>query len=430
MSVAAWNVYVVEQTPQEGADETAANMRPVIRTAPIVMLLWLGACAAVAPRTATAPSVDVPAGWSVAQGPGARVVDADDGALAGWWQRFDDPLLVALVDEALRGNTDVAGAQAALRQAQALRDVAAAALWPSLLASASARHGTAGGDSTGNSFQLGLNANWAPDVFGGVRAGVDAGEAALRAGAATLGDTQLQVAAEVALDYILLRTAQARLAIAADNLAGQRETLQLTQWREQAGLVTTLESEQARAAAEQTAAALPALRTSIDQTGHALALLTGAPPAALAARLAATGVVPLALDDPVVRIPAETLRQRADVSLRRPRHSPFQGRPCARATSRPATATGSVACACRIRVRWPSKFLAAVAAVEQQRFVDVLDLPVEVRDDDARGALLDHQREPAHLLLGLALLGDVLWEVGAFADACGQAVPRGCSRAS
>jgi NodT family efflux transporter outer membrane factor (OMF) lipoprotein len=128
-----------------------------------------------------------------------------------------------------------------------------------------------------------------------------------------LGDVQVSIGAEVALDYITLRGAQARLAIATVNLASQQETLQITQWRLQAGLVTSLEAEQARAAAEQTSAQLPALRTSIDQTGHALAVLTGQPPAALKVVLAAAGPVPRATDDLALSIPAETLRQRPDV---------------------------------------------------------------------------------------------------------------------
>ena len=89
--------------------------------------------------------------------------------------------------------------------------------------------------------------------------------------------------------------------------------MQITQWRQQAGLVTVLESEQARAAAAQTSAQLPALRTSIAQTGHALALLTGQPPCALALILTEAGPVPKAAGDLVLRIPAETLRQRPDV---------------------------------------------------------------------------------------------------------------------
>jgi NodT family efflux transporter outer membrane factor (OMF) lipoprotein len=117
----------------------------------------------------------------------------------------------------------------------------------------------------------------------------------------------------VALDYIALRSDQARLAIADANLASQSQTLQITDWRVQAGLLSTLESEQARAALEQLGAARPALRTRIAQSAHALAVLTGRPPAALAAELSLPGPVPRAATDPLPDPPAQTLDQRPDV---------------------------------------------------------------------------------------------------------------------
>ena len=164
-----------------------------------------------------------------------------------------------------------------LQQAVALRDVAAAGLSPSLGLAASAQRGTAGGQSTGNRFATGLQAQWTPDVFGANRRALDASTAAAQGSAARLGDVQVQVATEVALNYLLLRSAQARLAIAGDNLDSQAHTLQIADWRRQAGLVSTLDSEQARAATEQTRSLLPARQTAIEQTGHALAVLTGQP---------------------------------------------------------------------------------------------------------------------------------------------------------
>ncbi len=124
---------------------------------------------------------------------------------------------------------------------------------------------------------------------------------------------QVSIAAEVALNFIALRSAQARLAIASDNLTSQSETLQITQWRLQAGLVSSLEDEQARAATDQTRAQLPALQTTIAQTRHALAVLTGQAPAALSAHLTAAGPVPQASAELALSIPTEVLRQRSDV---------------------------------------------------------------------------------------------------------------------
>jgi NodT family efflux transporter outer membrane factor (OMF) lipoprotein len=275
-----------------------------------VVLLTLAGCASVAPlRDRDDSVIIIPAAWS------APHIDASVGSpsLALWWLRFDDPLLSSLVTNALQANTSVKSAEAALRQARALRDVAAAGLLPTVGSSASAKRSKSGDNAATNIFAAGLDASWELDIFGVNRSALNASEATMRAYVASLGDVQVSIAAEVALDYIVLRDAQARLAIADANLASQLETLQITQWRLQAGLVTSLEAEQARAAAEQTRAQLPALQTSIEQTRHALAVLTGQPPAALASVLAAASPVPQAANDLALSIPAETLRQRPDV---------------------------------------------------------------------------------------------------------------------
>jgi outer membrane protein, multidrug efflux system len=274
-----------------------------------VLVLALGGCATTPPPSPVAGALELPADWAAAQGvPASRAT-----TLLQWWMRFEDPLLGALVEEAWVANPSVTSARAALRQARANRDVSAAALWPSLGGAASAQRGVAGGDVTGNVFRVGLDASWELDIFGANRSALDASEANARASAASLGDVQVSIAAEVALDYIALRGAQARLAIAEDNLASQLETLQITQWREQAGLISALEVEQARSAAEQTRAQLPTLRSLIGQTGHALSVLTGKVPEALAATLAAPGPVLRTDGDLALSFPAETLRQRPDV---------------------------------------------------------------------------------------------------------------------
>lgn len=273
------------------------------------LILALGGCTSLAPQRTAPVMVDVPTAWSAAAVSSSTAASS----LAQWWTRFDDPQLSQLVARAMQTNTEVNRAQAALRQARALRDVAAAGLRPTLGSSASASHGTAGGDSTGNLFKAGLDAGWEPDIFGGKRSALDAGDATLRASAASLGDIQVSIAAEVALSYLTLRGAQTRLAIAETNLASQLDTHEITGWRLQAGLVSSLEAEQSLSATEQTRAQLPVLQTSIAQTLHALAVLTGQPPADLTAVLAAAAPIPQAADDLVLSFPADTLRQRPDV---------------------------------------------------------------------------------------------------------------------
>jgi outer membrane protein, multidrug efflux system len=280
---------------------------------PSFLVALLCACSSVPQQTSTTLPFVVPSTWSDAGVAGTSPAIS----LVTWWSSFNDPLLNQLVSTALQANTSIVGAQASLRQSRAQRDVTAAGLWPSLGSSASAQRGKSGGNSESNSatnsFKVGLDASWELDIFGAKRSALSSSEALVEAGAATLGGTQVSVAAEVALAYMALRNAQSRLAIARNNLASQAETLQLTQWRLQAGLVTSLEAEQARAASEQTRAQLPALQTSIQQNSHALAVLTGQPPAALSTMLSTVQPVPQVSNTLALSMPTETLRQRPDV---------------------------------------------------------------------------------------------------------------------
>lgn len=274
-------------------------------------LALLAGCASTAPPGAALPKPPVPTAWSAT--PDTRAVPAAVATpLAQWWQRFGDPQMTDLVAQALQAHTSMRSARAALQQARAQAQVQQAGLLPSVNASGSAQRSRSGG-STGNNFQLGFDAAWEPDVFGRLNAGADASEADARAAQASLDQVQVSLAAEVALNYITLRGQQERLSIARRNLTSQRETLQMTDWRVQAGLTTSLVSEQARAAAEQTAAQVPQLEASLAQSRHALAVLTGRAPGALDSLLASPRAVPQAPDDLVLAIPAETLRQRPDI---------------------------------------------------------------------------------------------------------------------
>jgi NodT family efflux transporter outer membrane factor (OMF) lipoprotein len=270
----------------------------------------LSGCASLGSRGDALPKIDVPGQWSTTKHDTAAPT-----SLAQWWQRYDDPLLSEFVTQALQANTSVRTAQAALAQARALRDVQSAQLGPNVGASASTQRSKTGHQPIGRSYDAGFDASWEPDVFGGKRAGTNAAEADAKAGLASLADTQVSVAAEVAVTYVQLRGYQARLDIARRNLASQQETLQITDWRVQAGLATSLDLSQARTATEQTQAQIPSLETSVAQTEHALAVLTGKTPTALHDRLATAAAVPMPADTLALSIPAQTLRQRPDVRV-------------------------------------------------------------------------------------------------------------------
>ena len=302
----------VEMTPPAPlAPSLNPPNRPAWRLPSLWLLPWVvSGCASVLPTTSPAPALTLPTHWSATL---AGENTAPASSLAAWWGHFNDPLLSQLVTQALQSNTSVASAQAALAQAQALRDVKGASLMPGVSASGSARRNEFSNTSGTNSFNVGLEASWNPDVFGGNRSGVDAAQADALAAQASLTDVQRSITAELALAYIQLRGLQSQLQIARTNLASQAETLQITDWRAQAGLITSLEVAQARAATEQTGALIPTLQANIQKTSHSLAVLTGQTPAALNTQLATPQAVPQVSQQLALSIPAETLRQRSDV---------------------------------------------------------------------------------------------------------------------
>ena len=277
--------------------------------APLLLGLALAGCATTRTPDQLDSPVAVPTAWA---NPLATQAVPEPENLVQWWQRLGDAQLTGLIGQALQAHTSMRSARAAVEQARAQRDVQAAGLQPSVDGSASAQRSRSSGNTT-NSFQVGLDASWEPDLFGRIGSGVRASDADLLAAEAGVAAAQVALAAEVAVNYINLRGQQQRLSIAERNLATQRETAQITQWRVQAGLANSVAEQQARTIVEQTAAQLPALRADMAQARHALAVLTGRPPAALDQALAATAPVPQPPADLALAFPADTLRQRPDV---------------------------------------------------------------------------------------------------------------------
>jgi NodT family efflux transporter outer membrane factor (OMF) lipoprotein len=288
------------------------------------MLAGLGFAGCAVGPTYHKPETEAPAKWSRLETTATPPANAGArGDLGQWWRGLHDPLLSELVDRAQRRNLDLRKAQARLREVRARLGVAGAARFPSVEASASAsRSGSsagpavAGGNTaaiTGNQFSVGFDASWELDVFGGVRRSIEAAEADEESVMASLDDARVSLVAEVARNYVEVRSLQIRLGIARTNLASQTETLELTELRAQAGLVNSQDVEQARSNREQTLAQTPSLEISLAEAEHRLDILLGEAPGALHARLSAGGPLPEVPSRVAVGIPADTLRQRRDV---------------------------------------------------------------------------------------------------------------------
>jgi NodT family efflux transporter outer membrane factor (OMF) lipoprotein len=287
---------------------------PLVKLAwPTMAALLLSSCAGLAPG-ANEIETEVPSKWNAG---GAKGKALDTAALPKWWERFHDPAMSQVVAEALRASPNIRTALSKIREARATRGVERAALFPQLDAGLSAqasredRRGNAA--TTSENYGASLDASWEVDLFGKQRQTVRAATADLAQSHENFYAAQVSLAAETATAYIDLRTAEAQLAVLQNSIATREQTVQLTQWREQAGQGNALETQQAITSLEQARTAVPSLKQTIAQTKNQLALLAGKPPGAVNKLLARTRAVPAPPSRITLGIPAETLRQRPDV---------------------------------------------------------------------------------------------------------------------
>jgi NodT family efflux transporter outer membrane factor (OMF) lipoprotein len=119
--------------------------------------------------------------------------------------------------------------------------------------------------------------------------------------------------AEVAASYIQMRAYEQRLQLAWKNVNLQKETLRIISLREQQGLVTELDVQQATYNLGQTESLLPILEAGRRRTQNRLCILMAKPPQELEQVANRSGSIPFAPQEIVVGIPAELLRRRPDV---------------------------------------------------------------------------------------------------------------------
>lgn len=269
--------------------------------------------------------------------PGARFVRGDTTtdapAVASWWTALGDATLDELERRALAANPGVQVAEARLRQARASLRLERANALPAANAQATYLHadvpgidlgqsrsaaGSGGSETTAlNFYNVGFDASWEIDLFGGQRRNVEVARATIGAAEANVADAQVSLTAEVAQAYVNLRDRQRRIVLARDSAARQREMLRLTSQRQGAGTASALDVERLRGLVEQSDAAVLPLTAERDAFLNALAALAGAAPGALDAMLAAPAGQPVPVPLPPASVavgdPAALLRRRPDV---------------------------------------------------------------------------------------------------------------------
>ena len=271
--------------------------------------LSLSACAVgpdyAPPQTA---SLGVPATYG-----GGQAAPIDEAQLANWWRSFNDPTLDWLVEQAVANNLDIAQGAARLRQARESLVQARAGYAPTISASGGAGRNLTTDAPDSSRFSLGADASWEADLFGGIGRSVEAARADYASSGYNLANIRTAIVAETVSNYVGARLLQERLRIARETLETARDNYDIARWRVQAGLVSSLDEEQARAQLAQQTASIPALEQNLAGALNRIAVLTGQAPGEATRPLQAVAPIPVPPAQIATGIPADTLRQRPDV---------------------------------------------------------------------------------------------------------------------
>jgi len=260
---------------------------------------------------------EAPAGWKVAQ-------PADRADRGPWWTVYDDPQLDALIGKLNASNQTIAQSAAAYRQARALVAEARAAYFPTVGLTASGSRARSGRTSTSssasgfgssssisNSYSVGLDASWEPDLWGKVSRSVSAQRAGEAAAAADLANARLSQQALLAQTYFQLRTSDALQRLLDDTVKSYGDSLKLTQNQYAQGVAARADVIQAQTQLQSAQAAAIDNGVARAQYEHAIATLIGEP-----ASTFSLPPNPLTAQPPItpVDVPSALLERRPDIA--------------------------------------------------------------------------------------------------------------------
>jgi NodT family efflux transporter outer membrane factor (OMF) lipoprotein len=289
-----------------------------VRSLTLVAVLATSGCMMIGPDYRR-PTVPVADGWIARDAPGLA---PESEPVGPWWESFGDPTLTDLVVEAYRQNPSVQAAGARVLEAQARRGIAIGTMFPQLqeaVGSYSRHVASENGIVVSpqrdfNDFNAGLNVGWELDFWGKFRRGIESTDAQLLAAVADYDDVLVSLLAEVATNYIGIRTAQEELVVARRNADIQRSGYNIAARRAKEGAVTDVDPAQAASLLHATEAQIPFFEAQIDEQASTLSALLGVPPRRVEDLI---GTTPVPIPEPpatvAVGVPADLLRRRPDV---------------------------------------------------------------------------------------------------------------------
>lgn len=303
-----------------------------------LFLLFLTSCS-LGPKYKP-PEIQVSENWS------SDEKDRHRGKIESkWWEVFNDELLTKYIYEAAKCNHNVQSAKANILQARALRTVQASKLFPHLSADFNASHNyfskngplfiadTLFDDTldfetdvpnTPSPFNVQfpqqltlfnalLDASWEIDLFGKIRKGIEAQDAAIGSAIEQKNDLLISIFAEIAINYIKLRSLQNQGLLLEQEIEILTNKSKIEKERFKFGYNTatdTLESERILLEAKSH---LPEVHSEIYQNIYAISVLIGCPPEALLEELLPFKDLPPIPKNVSIGLRSDLLKRRPDV---------------------------------------------------------------------------------------------------------------------
>jgi NodT family efflux transporter outer membrane factor (OMF) lipoprotein len=250
---------------------------------------------------------------------------ASTGAVAvpdAWWTLFKDPVLDDLERRVAIGNESLKASLAQMANVRATLDASYSARLPTLSAElAASRTGNpsssaATAQNPSNNVALTATAGWELDIWGKLSKAAQEAQSNLQASQSDLAAVKLSVQSTLAQTYFSMRTAEAQKVLLEQTVVAYQKSLELTQARLQSGVASLSDELQARTQLNTAKVQLADTTAQRAQYEHAIAVLTGVPPATLS--IESTALLPESLDAPPL-LPSTLLQRRPDIAAARQR---------------------------------------------------------------------------------------------------------------
>lgn len=238
-----------------------------------------------------------------------------------WWRNFNDPVLDSLISVACNSNYSVFAAMENIKKARAAWRVAQSNLMPQFnLGIGWQRAKTSGNiastmynEAWEGEFSTAVSMQWQADVFGTIYMRSKAQKKLFMATEEEYNAVMVSLVANVATTYFSLRQSLAEMWVLRENVASQREILNITVARYDCGLASKLDVAQARSVYQSTLAQIPAKQATIDNYRNSLAVLLGTLPENFSGWLQEGYELPTYIAPIGTGIPAELLLRRPDL---------------------------------------------------------------------------------------------------------------------